>query len=144
MVELLVAMAITTILATVAIPSFFGLIASQRAKTVSSELFESLLKTRSEAIKRNASVTLSPATGGWLNGWQVLDPANAAHVLDTRGAASVKTLTGPVGVTYSPSGRLVGAAPTFLVTATAGLTTTSQCVSVDLTGRPYIVAGTTC
>ena len=43
--------------------SFSALFASQRAKTAASELFSSLLKTRSEAIKRNANVTVSPLTG---------------------------------------------------------------------------------
>jgi type IV fimbrial biogenesis protein FimT len=151
MIELLVSVAITAILATVAVPSFSGLIANQRAKTVTSELFGSLLKTRSEAIKRNASVTLSPTNaGGWVSGWRVLDLNG--NVLDTRGASTGVTIAGPGGnpapvlITYRPSGRLAtgSAAPSFLVTATAGWSTTNQCVSVDLTGRPYIVAASTC
>src|SRR5258708_33378493 len=63
-VELVVTISIAAILTTVAVPSFSGLIASQRAKTVASELFASLLKTRAEAIMRNANVTVSPLTGG--------------------------------------------------------------------------------
>jgi type IV fimbrial biogenesis protein FimT len=145
MVELAVTMAITAILATIAVPAFSSLTATQRAKTVSSELFESLLKARSEAIKRNLNVTVSPNAGGWVSGWQTPDPANAANILDTRGAASGVTIAGPVSVTYRPSGRvLAGAAPSFLVTATAGMSTTYQCMSVDLTGRPYVVAASTC
>src|ERR1700721_1417528 len=48
MVELLVTIAIAAILATVAVPSFSGLIASQRAKTAASELFASFLTARSD------------------------------------------------------------------------------------------------
>ncbi len=145
MPELVVAMAITALLTAIAVPSFSGLTASQRAKTVSSELFESLLRTRSEAIVRNANVTIAPIGSAWVSGWQVLDPANAANVLDTRGAESGVTIIGPAAVTYEPSGRLpAGTAPRFLVTAAAGSTTVYQCLSIDLSGRPYIVAAATC
>jgi len=63
MVELLVTLAVATILATVAIPSFSGLIASQRAKTAASELFASLLKARSDAISRVLTWSLGLSAG---------------------------------------------------------------------------------
>jgi type IV fimbrial biogenesis protein FimT len=141
--ELLVAMAIVGILATVAVPSFQGLIASQRAKTFASELFATLVRTRSEAIVRNAKVTLSPKAGGWASGWQILDPAG--NLLEDRGAAAGVMVAGPAGMTYRPSGRVqAGAASTFLITTTSGSTTNYQCVSVDLTGRPYMKAAASC
>jgi type IV fimbrial biogenesis protein FimT len=145
MIELAVTIAIAAILTTVAVPSFTGLIASQRAKTAGSELFASLLETRSEAIKRNANVTLSPLNGDWKQGWQILDPANAANVLEFHGALSVNAVTGPAGVTYRPSGRAAaGGATLFLVTTTSGSSTINQCISLNLSGRPYMVAASTC
>jgi type IV fimbrial biogenesis protein FimT len=146
MVELLVTIAIATILTTVAIPSFSGLIASQRAKTAGSELFASLLKTRSDAIMRNANVTVSPLAGAWKQGWQILDPAN--NVLETHGALSSSVTITPTGgpnVTFRPSGRaLTGSASMFLITTTAGSSTNYQCVSLTLGGRPYMQAAQTC
>ncbi|MBP0635025.1 GspH/FimT family pseudopilin [Cupriavidus sp. AcVe19-6a] len=143
--ELLVAITITGILAAMAAPSFSSLIASQRAKAVASELFATLSRARSEAIARNAVVTLSPKAGDWKNGWQILDPANVANVLDDRGSATGASITGPANVIYRASGRLqAGAAPSFLITATSGSTTTYQCVSVDLSGRPYMLAASSC
>ncbi len=146
LIELIVAIAIGAILATIAVPGFTSLIADQRAKAASSELFESLLTARSEAITRNASVSLTPVAGGWDGGWQVLDPANQSNVLDDHGAVTGVVIQGPTAaVTYEASGRLLaGTAPVFLVTATAGSAVFSQCLSVDLTGRPYLVEGTTC
>jgi type IV fimbrial biogenesis protein FimT len=145
MVELLITIAIAGILATLAAPSFSGLFASQRAKTVGSELFASLLKTRSEAIMRNANVTVSPLAGSWSSGWQILDPANAANVLETHGSISSVTMTGPAAVTYSPSGRVVaGSAPSFLVKTTSGSSTYYECISLTLSGRPYMVAASAC
>ena len=145
MIEVLVALAIAGILAALAAPAFSDLIASQRAKAVASELYVTLLKARSEAVTRNANVTLSPKTGGWQGGWQILDPANASRVLDDRGAASGATISGPAGVTYQGSGRVQGnSAPSFLITTTSGSTAKYQCVSVELSGRPYMKAGSTC
>ena len=139
MTELVVTMALAAILATVAIPSFNTLIANQRAKMYASELFATLVRTRSEAIERNASITLSPKTAGWSTGWQILDPGG--NLLEDRGAAAGVTVAGPAGVTYRSSGRLqAGAAPTFLITATSGSTINYQCVSVDLSGRPNMKA----
>jgi len=147
MVELLVTLAVATILATVAIPSFSGLIASQRAKTAASELFASLLKARSDAIARNGNVTVSPLTGGWnQGGWQILDPNN--NVLESHGAlASVIIAPTPAGSTviYRPSGRvLTGSTASFLITTTSGSSTNYQCISLDLGGRPYIKAANAC
>jgi len=139
MTELVVTMAVVGILATVAVPSFNALIANQRAKTYASELFATLIRTRSEAIERNANITLSPKAAGWNAGWQIFDPAG--NLLEDRGAAAGVTIVGPAGVTYRPSGRLqAGAAPTFLITTTSGSTPTYQCVSADLSGRPNMRA----
>ncbi len=143
--ELLAAITIAGILAAMAAPSFGSLIASQRAKAVASELFATLTRARSEAIARNTAVTMSPKAGGWQSGWQILDPANAANVLDDRSSTSGTTIVGPATVTYRASGRLqAGAAPSFVVTATSGSATTYQCVSVDLSGRPYMQAASSC
>jgi type IV fimbrial biogenesis protein FimT len=148
MVELLVTIAVATILTTVAVPSFSGLIASQRAKTAASELFASFLMARSNAIKLNANVTVSPLAGGWnLGGWQILDPAN--NVLDSHGAVAGVTITplptaGSI-VTYRSSGRvLAGSATSFLVTTKSGSTTNYQCISLTLSGRPSQQAVNAC
>ncbi len=143
--ELVVAMAITAILVTIAIPSFSGLTAEERAKSASSELFESLLRTRSSAIKRDTNVSLTPDGGVWANGWEIVDPTNAANALDTHGPTAGVTITGPSSVTYRDSGRLqAGTEPVFVVSASGGGATYDLCISIDLTGRPYAATGTTC
>jgi type IV fimbrial biogenesis protein FimT len=142
--ELMITVAMAAILATVAVPSFQTLIASQRAKTSSSELFSSLFNARSNAIMRNANVTISQNAGGWSNGWQTLDANN--NVLDNHDAVAGVTIIGPATVTYSPSGRLPAgnAAPMFVITTHSGGTTVYQCVAIDLGGRPYTQQGSTC
>lgn len=143
LVEMLVTISIVGILSAIALPSFSNVIANQRVKSVASELFASLLKARSEAITRNANVTLLPKSNQWVNGWQVLDSLNV--VLDDRRAVTNVTITGPSNVIYRPSGRLSGNnLPVFVMLATSGATQFYQCVSVDLGGRPYIKAASSC
>jgi len=144
MTELVVTVAIAAILTTVAVPAFNGVIASQRARVFASDLYATLAKARSEAVTLNGNVTLQANAGGWQKGWQILDPNG--NVLDNHDAAVAVTLTNAPGpVIYRPSGRLVvGAAPQFQIMTTSGSTAYNQCVSVDLSGRPYMQAAPTC
>jgi type IV fimbrial biogenesis protein FimT len=145
MTEMMITVGIAALLIVVALPSFSSLIANQSAKTVASELFASLLRTRSEAIARNANVTVAPLTGAWNSGWKILDPANATNMLESHGAATAVGIAGPAVVTYRPSGRvLAGVAPTFLITTTSGASTNYECISINLSGRPYMKAASTC
>ena len=141
--ELIVTVSVAAILATVAVPSFSGIIANQRARTLSSALYATLAKARSSALTLNGSVTLQPKAGGWASGWQVLDPNN--NVLDDYTATTGITIAGPAALTYRASGRLpAGAAPMFQISTGSGTTLSYQCVSVDLSGRPYMAAAQTC
>jgi type IV fimbrial biogenesis protein FimT len=144
MTELVMTVAIAAILTTVAVPAFNGVIASQRARVFASDLYATLAKARSEAVTLNGNVTLQANAGGWQNGWQILDPNG--NVLDNHAVAVAVTLTNPPGpVIYRPSGRLaVGAAPLFQIMTTSGSAVYNQCVSVDLSGRPYMQAAPTC
>lgn len=152
MIELLVVIAITGILATVAIPNFAEFIRSQRIKAITTELHVSLMKARSEAIKRNRDVTVAPITAGsWQGGWTIADPNNPGNNIETQGSFKDVIVTGAVGgvaatapasVVYQGSGRISGAtAPNFDIGATGS--SVKRCVSIDLSGRPYTKA-TTC
>jgi type IV fimbrial biogenesis protein FimT len=144
MTELVVTVALAAILTTVAVPSFNGIIATQRARTFASDLYVAIAKTRAAAISLNQNVTLQPNAGGWNNGWQILDVNN--NVLDNHAAATAVTVGAVAAVTYRASGRLpVGAAvPVFVISTGSGATLNHQCVSVDLGGRPYMKAATAC
>jgi len=140
MIELLMVVAIIGILASLAAPSLSDMIKSQRMKSMATDLNASLTLARSEAIKRNKNVTMSPTTAGsWQSGWQIADPDNAGSNIEVHSAFSGLTATGPDSVTYRSSGRIQGTtAPAFNISA-AG-TTAQRCVSVDLSGRPYVKA----
>lgn len=136
--EVLIVVTIAGILAGLALPSFTSLIALNRAKAAASELYLTLMKARSEAVKRNANVTISPNAGGWVLGWSILDAS--ANVLDDHPAVKGVTIAGaPAGsIVYQSSGRIQGAtAPSFDISAT-GSPLALRCVSTALSGRPYI------
>jgi type IV fimbrial biogenesis protein FimT len=138
--ELLIVVAVAGVMLGAGVPSFVEFIKNQRVKTASFDLFSSLVVARSEAITRNTSVTITPAsTANWAQGWTItyVDPTSTATVT-VRDQASMPniTITGPTSVVYRGSGRLTNAVtPQFQLTAT-GSTVTTRCINVDLSGRP--------
>lgn len=133
--ELMAAIAILGIMGAVAAPSMSDLITAQRAKGAATDIFTSLLRTRSEAIKRNMPVTVAAANDGWAAGWSIAHPTNDEVLLEDRGALSGMTVTGPDSVTFLPNGRISGAdVPAFDISATGS--DKHRCITVDLSGRP--------
>src|SRR5437016_14524316 len=129
MTELVVTLAVAAVLATVAVPSFNAMIATQRARTYASALYATLAKARSQAITVNANVTLQPKAGGWQTGWQLLDANN--NVVDDYTAATGINVPGPPAtVIYRSAGRLpAGAAPIFQINTKSGTALTHEYVT---------------
>lgn len=138
--ELLIVVAITGILAALAAPAFSDFIKSQKIKSMATDINVSLVRARSEAIKRNRNVTMTPTTSGtWQDGWTIPDPDNAGSNIEVHAAVIGLTVSGPASVTYLTSGRIQGAnAASFNISATG--TSFQSCVSADLSGRPYVKA----
>jgi type IV fimbrial biogenesis protein FimT len=130
--ELMAVVAIAAILAGIGVPSFVSLTANIRARGAESDLYAALSLARSEAIKRNAQVTLQPASGGWQAGWDTFDSSGTK--LYTHAAIPNATISGPTSVVYQPTGRVKdNAQPSFDISVT-GLSQ-HRCVSVDLSGH---------
>ena len=136
LVELLTVVVVLVVLSAIAAPSFNELIASQRVQMAAMDVFTSLVRARSEAIKQNTDVTLSPA-GTWAAGWAV---AVGGSNIDTHAATSNISISNPGVVTYRSSGRVAGTTqPKFSVSATQ--TATKRCVQVNLSGEPVVTNG---
>ena len=133
-IELMVVVAILAILTAFAAPYMGQMVRSQRLRTTSFDVFSSLTLARSEAIKRNVSVTMAPVGGDWAKGWTITD-ANG-NVLKQQGAVDQITIAGPLNAVFTGTGRLGAAIVPFGLDAVVGSTTMHRCVSVDLSGRP--------
>lgn len=142
--ELLIVVTVLGVLITLAVPSFAEFVRNQRVKTASFDLFSSLIVARSEAITRNANVTITPTGGTWTNGWSVtyIDGGGSTVIVRSQEAIPSIAITGPTSVVYRGSGRLNAAsAPQFQLSASGG-SVVPRCITVDLSGRPQSKAST--
>ena len=135
LVEVVIVIAIIGILAGMAVPSFLEFTRNQRIRAAASDMHVSLMRARSEALKRNLSVTIQPtSTTNWGLGWSIADPDAGAALEVAKSYAGVNG-TGPNSITYLSSGRISGAtAPSFEFSSTGS--DVKRCVSADLSGRP--------
>jgi len=145
LLELMMVIAIVAILLGIGIPSYSRFIAEQRVRTAAADLQNALWRTRSEAIKLNRDVTLSPANAadGWQSGWSADNPASPGSDLLTRGPlVGVLVTGGPAGITYRASGRLRAATqPALELESEVDSGAQRRCVRVDLSGLPMIQTG---
>jgi len=137
LVEVMVTLSIIVILASAGMPAMQDFLTNQRLKGAASDLYTDLLRTRSEAIKRNTTVTLT-SNGNWADGWTLPSPVEDAPALLSHAALTNVTVTGPATVAYTGAGRVQGAsAPRFNLSVSNGK---ARCIAIDLSGRPNLQA----
>jgi len=136
LIELMVSLVLLGILIAIAIPSYRSLIAEQRIRTTMADLHSALALVRSEAVKRNRSLTLVRVDDSWTKGWRVASPVSGQPDLLNHGQATGVAIEGAAAsVVFSASGR-VSSAVTFQVSSLAseGDSKTS-CLVIGLDGR---------
>ncbi|HET9833769.1 MAG TPA: GspH/FimT family pseudopilin [Vicinamibacterales bacterium] len=138
-VELITVIALAAIFASLAGPPFRDFIIQQRIRNAAFDLMSDITFARSEAVKRNATVTISKV-GTWTGGWTV---AAGATTLRTHPALN-NTITitmGASSIDFALNGRASSLA-NFTIDDTGGSATISaRCVSIDPSGRPQSVQG---
>lgn len=142
LIEILIVVAIVGVMAGIGIPSMRDMIMNAKLRTASSDLYSSLIFARSEAIKRNATIVITPVGGDWRNGWNV---TSGGTVMKTQDAlpATLDSLGG-TAITYRGNGRSTAAASTQFVFAfsTEYPNLTARCVRLDVSGRPNLTSDT--
>lgn len=87
LIELLVCVALLALLLSLAVPSFGSAMLTNRLASYTNEFIGTAQFARSEAIKRNAQVTVCASTDGatcassatWAQGWIVMCPASTSN-----------------------------------------------------------------
>jgi type IV fimbrial biogenesis protein FimT len=159
LIELMVVIAIASILAMLAIPSFIDMIQRNRVSGEVNSFVGDLQYARSEAIQHGQSVTLCPSSDGlnclganqWNLGWIVFSDINGTGVpaagtvtrvraawsgSDTFVATPAKT-----AITYGRNGFAtnIGAAPVSVrAVTTPANTSATRCVVVNIVGRQQV------
>lgn len=146
LIELLIVIALLGILAAVGTPSLQFLIATYRLKTATSDLHTMLVLARSEAVKRNSSVTITPVSASdWSQGWTLQSGSAVIARQDAYQNLNFSTYNAAYGsktvsdVTYTGTGRessVDGVA--FVLTTPALSTLPARCVILDPSGRPAV------
>jgi type IV fimbrial biogenesis protein FimT len=98
-----------------------------------------LLTGRSEAIKRNANVSVksNASSADWSSGWKVTD-ATTSTVISNYPSTSNLTITGPAtGVTYQSSGRITATASASFKVSSPSITDV-RCVTITVMGVPTV------
>ena len=102
LIELIVTLAVISILLVVGIPQFKSTTANSRLTTTINTLTGDLAFARTEAIKRGTSVTVTAKSADWINGWTTavtisgasqnlrLSPALTGGATITAGATAIQ------------------------------------------------------
>lgn len=144
LIELMVTIVVLAVLLGIAIPSFTESTLGSRLRSEANDLAAGALLARSEAIKRNETVTLcassdgATCTGTWASGWIVRSVGGT--VLMAHGAAPSGFLvsSSETSIDFQPSG--VGAVSTTLTVcrATPSVGGQERVVSISATGRASV------
>ena len=140
LVELMIGILLVAILLGIGVPSFRNVIADQRLRAASTDMRIALTTARSEAVKRNRSVFLSPPAGGWGDGWIAsLDPndPNSPRFLDHVQSDGL-SVAGPVNIAFNSFGR--SAATQFQIELD-GLAGAVMCLQMQTDGRATAAKG---
>ena len=148
LIELLTTVAVIGILTSLALPSFRSFLAGMRIKNTSFDVMSALMLARSEAIKRNASVVITPASGDWQKGWTVTTSGMASPMTQQNALASnlafacgTPPLSPPYSacaqsISYNNNGRLDAVVKPMQISSTSTTGISTYCISIDLSGRP--------
>ena len=82
LVELMMTLAIASILLIVGVPSFSKIIRNSRTATATNDLVTALHLARSEAVKRGVQITMIKTGSEWEEGWKLITDVDGDGVLD--------------------------------------------------------------
>lgn len=146
LIELLIVVAITGVLATIAVPAFQEATLSSKLSSYANDFVASANLARNEAIKRNAVVTMCVSTNGiecsegnWSQGWIISSGGNVIHRQQAFAQGFNMTEAGGTSsISFQPSG--VGTTQGTYMVCRSGPSVGSQerVITLTATGRTYV------
>ncbi|WP_254789107.1 GspH/FimT family pseudopilin [Azotobacter beijerinckii] len=149
LIELLVAVAILAVLLGLAVPSFQEVSLGTRLRSYANTLVASAMMARSEAIKRNAVVSVCASIDGatcatgsasWEQGWIILQGSTVLQYQPAV-ASGYKILSSVIKIDFQPSGGGAGQATLKVCRATPSVGSQDRSVSISATGRTTVTKG---
>ena len=135
LVELVVVVTLVGVLAALAGPPFFQFIVKQRLRNAAYELIADLMFARSEAVKRNGTVTVSKS-GTWTDGWTITDAGGTTLRQHPAFSATIAISMGNASVGFTRDGRATAASSFTIDDAGGSSAIDPKYVCVELSGRP--------
>ena len=136
--ELMTTLGIVAILSIIAVPSLISMIEVQRVKTATFDLYAAMSYARSEAIKRNAVVTIAPYGGSFTKGY---DLTVGGSTLRSQAGSPTVAITASAGtpLAYDGSGRMTASSIYQLqLTSTQDSSIAKRCLVISPSGRASI------
>lgn len=141
LIELMVTVAVLAILVAIALPNYQAFVLNSRMTAQANNFLASLQLARSEAVKRNAAVTMSAPDGDWANGWQIADAGgNVLRVHPALEGAS--SLGGDAAITFQSNGQ--AGATTFNLCNPDTSIAPGRNIAVGVSGRASVIKPGTC
>lgn len=154
LVELMVTVAVASILVMIGVPAFGDALLSSKLNSLSNNFVASVHLARSEAIKRNATVTLCASASGttcgddWSDGWKILAGGAVIHThAALPNGFQMSEADDVASISFPPTGVGITAAALTLCKATPSVGTQKRALTVKPTGRPEVTKvpdATTC
>ena len=148
LIETMVVLVIVAVLLVVAMPGYSVLTLRTKLKSYANELVASIYLSRSEAIKRNAPMTLCTSTDGatcagggdWDEGWIVMDPNDLVIRQRQPVVGDIKLfgLSSINSLTFEPSGAASTPATFKICQQASSPLIEERRVTVSATGRPQV------
>lgn len=110
-----------------------------KMRDTAADIQTSVMLARSEAIKRNATVSITPTatSGSWSSGWSVVGGGQAIQVSTVPTGITITGITGPL--LMSSMGRPPGR--TLIEIGMSNVASGHRCVTVESDGRSRVFVG---
>lgn len=138
--EVVVAIAVLAVLVGIAVPSLRWFMVNQQVRNASFDLSTALILARSEATRRNTSVVVDQAEGGWQNGWRIIVAGSDEPLRVQPPYRDIVIASDYANVTFTRHGRIGniedGRLPRFDVSSVVSDSRVkARCIGFDSSGR---------